>query len=317
MNTIQIVSLIAGICGFQFVVGDCPPERFGLPRLPNSLSKVPPSYGDDSVLQIVGGTQAVANEFPFLISLQRTDGSYYYHICGGSIYSANYIVTAAHCLTRYSASDLRVVAGDHDLTSLSGDEQSALVEQMYLHPDYDASTSDNDIAVLKLKTSLNLNSKVAPIALATTDPSVGSEVVVSGWGTTSSGGSSPPILRKVNVNVYSNTECESAYQNAGYGVTNNMICAAVSGGGKDSCQGDSGGPLFRAVSRRRPNTFWPFISTTTTTTTTQAPVPTPGNSFELVGVVSWGIGCADARYPGVYARVTKYNNYIIGIAGSP
>lgn len=45
-----------------------------------------------------------------------------------------------------------------------------------------------------------------------------------------SGGSSPPILRKVNVNVYSNTECESAYQNAGYGVTNNMICAAVSGG---------------------------------------------------------------------------------------
>lgn len=81
------------------IPGDCPPERKGLPRLPNSLVRAPPSIGGSADLQIVGGFEAYANEFPFLISLQMKYAYGYYHVCGGSIYNKRFIITAAHCVS--------------------------------------------------------------------------------------------------------------------------------------------------------------------------------------------------------------------------
>merc|ERR1711872_987316 len=101
---------------------------------------------------------------------------------------------------------------------------------------------------------------------------------VSGWGTLSSGGNQPTVLNEVDVTVQSNAQCQSSY---GSSITSNMLCAADAG--KDSCQGDSGGPL----------------------------VAQENGKYALIGVVSWGYGCAFSGYPGVYARVTEKMDWIL------
>jgi trypsin len=119
---------------------------------------------------------------------------------------------------------------------------------------------------------------IQPIGLTTDEPPAGSSSVVSGWGTLSSGSSSLPTqLQAVTVNIVSSAECSSAYASYG-GITDRMICAAVTGGGKDACQGDSGGPLV--VEKL------------------------------LVGLVSWGVGCAEPNYPGVYSNVATLKDFI-------
>lgn len=119
---------------------------------------------------------------------------------------------------------------------------------------------------------------VQPIALAVSEPNAGAVAEVSGWGTLSSGSSSLPTqLQAVTVNIVSFAQCNSAYSSYG-GITSNMICAAVTGGGKDACQGDSGGPLVV--------------------------------DGDLVGLVSWGVGCAEASYPGVYSNVAALRDFV-------
>jgi trypsin len=110
----------------------------------------------------------------------------------------------------------------------------------------------------------------------------GSLAVVSGWGRLISGGIFPSQLQAVEVYITSRAACNSAYVDYG-GITANMICAGVSGGGKDSCQGDSGGPLFAGG--------------------------------QLVGIVSWGVGCAEAEYPGVYSNVAILRSFITQVTG--
>jgi trypsin len=109
------------------------------------------------------------------------------------------------------------------------------------------------------------------------EPPAGALSVVSGWGTLTPGGSLPSQLQGVEVYITSHAECDSAYDAFG-GITENMICAGVTGGGKDACQGDSGGPL---VFRGR-----------------------------LVGIVSWGLSCALADFPGVYSNVATLKSFI-------
>jgi trypsin len=126
--------------------------------------------------------------------------------------------------------------------------------------------------------SFTYGTGVQPIALTRSEPSAGTASVVSGWGTLSSGSSSLPTqLQAVTVNIVSSSECSSAYSSYG-GITDRMICAAVSGGGKDACQGDSGGPLVVGE--------------------------------DLVGIVSWGVGCAEPNYPGVYSNVATLRDFI-------
>ena len=113
--------------------------------------------------------------------------------------------------------------------------------------------------------------------MTSSEPATGSLSVVSGWGRLSSGGIIPSQLQAVEVYITSRAECDSAYADFG-GITVNMICAGVPGGGKDACQGDSGGPLVV--------------------------------DGQLVGIVSWGIGCAQADYPGVYSNVATLKSFV-------
>uniref|UniRef100_A0A1L8EJE1 Putative trypsin alpha-3-like protein n=1 Tax=Haematobia irritans TaxID=7368 RepID=A0A1L8EJE1_HAEIR len=226
--------------------------------------------------RIVGGVATSISDFPWQISLQRS-GS---HSCGGSIYSNNIIVTAAHCLQSVSASVLKVRAGSSNWNS--GGSLVA-VAAFKNHEGYNSRTMINDIAVIKLASSLTPSANIKAIGLASTAPANGAAAVVSGWGTTSYGSSSLPAqLRYVDVKIVSTSSCASSSYGYGSEIKSSMICAYTVG--KDACQGDSGGPLV--------------------------------SGGVLVGVVSWGYGCAYANYPGVYADVAVLRSWVVSTASS-
>lgn len=123
---------------------------------------------------------------------------------------------------------------------------------------------------------------VAPACLPSGSTPANVNVLISGWGSLSSGGSYPNVLKKATVTIKTSSYCQSAYGGAWTSPSN---CASASG--KDSCQGDSGGPL----------------------------VYDNGGRAEVYGVTSWGYGCADSRYPGVYADVPSVKSWIISKTG--
>nr|C0HKA5.1 RecName: Full=Trypsin delta; Flags: Precursor [Drosophila erecta]C0HKA6.1 RecName: Full=Trypsin gamma; Flags: Precursor [Drosophila erecta]AAA83242.1 Gamma trypsin [Drosophila erecta]AAA83243.1 Delta trypsin [Drosophila erecta] len=221
--------------------------------------------------RIVGGTATTISSFPWQISLQRS-GS---HSCGGSIYTDRVIVTAAHCLQSVSTSSLQIRAGSSYWNSGG---VTVKVSSFKNHEGYSARTMVNDIAVIRLSSSLSFSSTIKSISLASSNPPNGAAASVSGWGTQSSGSNSiPSQLQYVNVNIVSQSRCASSTYGYGSDIRDTMICAAASG--KDACQGDSGGPLV--------------------------------SGGVLVGVVSWGQGCAYSNYPGVYASVADLRAWVV------
>jgi len=233
--------------------------------------------------KIVGGIEGVRGAYPYQISLRRRGG----HICGGTIIDEKTIITAAHCLGE-DASEYAIVAGDHDVRR-GGDcaEQHVAVAKTILHPNYNTRTSANDIAILKLRKSLQFNKYVQPACLPKEEYpyNAGENLIISGWGALSEGGGSPSILNVAFVPLIKQEECQNAYRRYGYEVTDDMVCAGFPAGGVDTCQGDSGGPVV-------------------------AGSLTGDSGLELVGVVSWGVGCARPEVPGVYARVTHFLRWI-------
>ncbi|XP_053965585.1 trypsin beta-like [Anastrepha ludens] len=226
--------------------------------------------------RIVGGAATTISSYPWQISLQRS-GS---HSCGGSIYSSTIIVTAAHCLQGVSTSILKVRAGSSYWNSGGVLLQVSAYNN---HEGYNSSTMQNDIAVIRLASSLSFSSTIKAIGLADTAPADGAAAAVSGWGTTVSGSASLPTqLRHVNVSVVSLANCSSSSYGYGNAVEETMICAYTAG--KDACQGDSGGPMV--------------------------------SGGVLVGVVSWGYGCAYPNYPGVYSDVAALRSWVVSAADS-
>ncbi|XP_028895431.1 trypsin alpha [Zeugodacus cucurbitae] len=221
--------------------------------------------------RIVGGVPTTISSFPWQISLQRS-GS---HSCGGSVYSENIVVTAAHCLSSMPAlSILRVRAGSSYWNSGGIFSQVAAYK---IHELYGQDGMSNDIALILLATPLKFSSTIKPIPLAVTAPPDGAVAVITGWGTKRSGSQTLPTqLQAVNLEVVSLAKCASNAYGYGEEVTETMICAYTSG--KDSCQGDSGGPMVAGG--------------------------------VLVGVVSWGMGCAFPNYPGVYADVAALHTWV-------
>ncbi|XP_058984795.1 trypsin alpha-3 [Musca domestica] len=226
--------------------------------------------------RIVGGVATTIDSHPWQISLQRS-GS---HSCGGAIYAANVVVTSAHCLQDVTASVLKVRAG-----SSTWNEGGILlsIAAFKAHEGFSSWTMANDIAVLRLSSSLKFGSTIRPIGLATVAPANGASASVSGWGTQSYGFSSIPTqLRYVDVKIVGTTQCASSSYGYGSEIKSSMICAYTVG--KDACQGDSGGPLV--------------------------------SGGVLVGVVFWGYGCAYTNYPGVYADVAVLRSWVVNAANS-
>ncbi|XP_078804258.1 trypsin isoform X2 [Oryzias latipes] len=180
----------------------------------------------------------------------------------------------------HRADQMMIVAGDYKVNVFEGTEQYAKPYRLVTHPLYNRSTNNADIMLIKLRAPMILNRMVslAPLPRQGTGVVAGHMCRVSGWGYDNQGGVQGPVtLRTVHVPVVSTAKCNSSDSFDG-NITANMICAGHQAGGKDACKGDSGGPL---MCRGR-----------------------------VYGLVSWGNGCGDAKFPGVYTAVSRFRRWI-------
>ncbi|NWX33439.1 TMPS9 protease, partial [Notiomystis cincta] len=231
--------------------------------------------------RIVGGSEASRGEFPWQVSLRENNE----HFCGAAILTEKWLVSAAHCFTEFQ--DPAMWAAYTGTTSLRGSDGSAVqmdISQIIPHPSYNADTADYDVAVLELKRPVTFTKYIQPVCL----PDAGhhfptsKKCLISGWGYLKEDFLvKPEFLQKATVELLDQNLCSSLYSHV---LTDRMMCAGYLEGKVDSCQGDSGGPLV---------------------------CQEPSGRFFLAGIVSWGIGCAEARRPGVYTRVTKLRDWIL------
>lgn len=234
--------------------------------------------------QIVGGTTAAKGAWPWTSLVLVSLGDNLYKMCGGTLVSKNKVITAAHCVIDtatnkvYSTSLATVRLGDVSMTG--SDMVVHSVSSIVTHPSYDHATSWNDIAVLTLSDS----SSQTTLQPADFSPADGSNVTVVGWGNTAYQGTSSSTLLQATVQVIPRATCISNYLSGNYASNNAYeICAGKLSGGVDACNGDSGGPLMYQL---------------------------PDGSWRLVGIVSWGNGCALANYPGWYTNVSRYRAFL-------
>ncbi|XP_067626013.1 trypsin-1 [Eurosta solidaginis] len=223
--------------------------------------------------RIVGGYKVNITDVPHQISLQTSGG----HICGGSIIGSRWILTAAHCTDGKTPEMLKVRIGSSE-ASTGG--QLGRVKEIIQHEKFNYSNVDFDFSLLHLVKEVQFaeNKKAVKLPEIKDEFMDGDICYVTGWGNTQNATESRQWLRQAEVPLFNHELCYEKYKQFG-GVTERMICAGYLEGGKDACQGDSGGPLIT-------------------------------KNGVLVGVVSWGYGCARPEYPGVYSRVQYAREWI-------
>ncbi|XP_070690743.1 suppressor of tumorigenicity 14 protein homolog [Pempheris klunzingeri] len=233
--------------------------------------------------RIVGGQNAELGEWPWQVSLHFQT---YGHVCGASIISERWLLSAAHCFVtsdpmNHVASNWQTYSGMQDQYKQDGVQRSP-VKRIISHPDYNQMTFDYDIALLELSEPLTFTNTIQPICLPSSTHvfPAGMSCWVTGWGALREGGQKAQLLQKASVKIINDTVCNTVTEGQ---VTSRMLCCGFLAGGVDACQGDSGGPL--------------------------ACFEESGKWFQA-GIVSWGEGCARRNKPGVYTRVTKLREWI-------
>ncbi|KXN69889.1 putative trypsin-like serine protease precursor [Conidiobolus coronatus NRRL 28638] len=221
-----------------------------------------------------------AFKYPTFVSIQRSG----FHDCGGTLWNGNTIITAAHC-SQNDVSVNTVKVHRHDLAKTDKQEKGKTYKVLShtVHPKYTTTNNGYDVAIWKIDAPAGKRT-----AIELDDGKVGNKVdtllTAIGWGSTGSG-PAKTILQEVKLPIFDFPTCQKDYINANLNMTNadTQLCAGFPEGGKDTCQGDSGGPLFTIQ----------------------------GKKTILVGLTSYGIGCARPNLPGVYTRVSAVKDWIL------
>ncbi len=246
--------------------------------------------------RIVGGEDAEPR--PWIAELIHSYSVSFYggRMCAGSLIHPEWVVTAAHCVENKShrqmnLEEIDVVLNVYDLKNDAGERIK--LKKIIMHPLYDRENNWNaDIALLQLEETAGIYTETLPL-LRNDRGLEGKEAIVMGWGTTSADKSIfPEKLQQATVNIVSNEICNKSYNQSDFyhnPITQYMLCAGYSEGGKDACRDDSGGPL----------------------------IIQDGKVWKLAGIVSWGEGCAEPGFYGVYTRVSEFIDFIYTYVPAP
>ncbi|XP_054464661.1 transmembrane protease serine 11D [Anoplopoma fimbria] len=245
-----------------------------------------PLVASPGMSRIVGGREAPEGAWPWQVSIQIQSR----HHCGGTIVSNLGVLTATHCFYKYlkiSRSLFRVVAGLHVLSAPGDQTQIRSISEVKMHEDYNGVSPDNDVTLVLLSSPFDFTGHIQPVC---TPHNVTHEFIlnfthcfITGWGSRYYRGRLNNRLQEAEVELIDRRTCNLITWYDGF-ITENMICAGLESGASDSCQGDSGGPL-QCYSEDE-------------------------DRFYVVGVTSFGHMCGHPRRPGVYARTSRFADWL-------
>ncbi|XP_022707253.1 uncharacterized protein LOC111270994 isoform X3 [Varroa jacobsoni] len=255
----------------------------GRPKFASVYSRV--NHAQNS--KIIAGTTARIGSHPWMVMLWTPKKKAF---CGGSLLNQRWVLTAAHCLVNFheDGNDISLALGKHDQTKEEDNEVIAKIEKFYIHPDFDPSTYDSDLALIRMNIEIQFTDYIMPICLGEADFIRKTFFnykdlrygAVAGWGKLSEGGGQPRFLQEIKLPLVEPDKCRASTTHP---VTSNMFCAGynqdIVG---DACKGDSGGG-FTVESAGR---------------------------WYAIGVVSWGVGCGRAGHYGFYIKLDNYHTWI-------
>ncbi|XP_041533498.1 serine protease 44-like [Microtus oregoni] len=233
------------------------------------------------IARIVAGKPAVQRRWPWQVSLKVRGG----HICGGSLISKWWVMTAAHCVSGHL--DYVVAMGEIDRWSSRA--VNIPVQDIIVHQDFSVmGPIVHDIALVLLAFPVNYSATIQPVCLPRKAFFVqaGTQCWVTGWGRIVEGGASSRLLREVQLSIIRHEKCNQILKDKTgtiFTIAQEGVVCGYSQKGGDTCQGDSGGPLVCEFNK----------------------------TWVQVGIVSWGIGCGRKGYPGIYTEVSYYRNWIV------
>ncbi|XP_069703485.1 trypsin alpha-like [Periplaneta americana] len=233
----------------------------------------------DDNSRIVGGSETTIEEYPYQLSIQLQTKSGVMHKCGASIIGEKWAISAAHCVDEISVRLLSLRAGS---TYASKGGSLHKLKKVYMN-NYDPDNYENDICLLEVEPPFEYSKSVQAIPMESSPEADGTIGVATGWGRVKEDGKGSDVLKQVSLPILKYDTCSKIYKEIEYDffLHDGQMCTLDDGEG--ACQDDSGGPFV-----------------------------VDGN---LVGVVSWGLGCAHKEHPGVLSNVSYFRGWVKDVTG--